>query len=101
MAVLVIADHDGAHVRDSTHKTVAAASKLSGDIDILVMGDKAKAAADAAAKIAGVRKVRLAESPALGHLLAEAVQACVAPLMVEYGAVLSPANTDGKNFMPR
>ena len=60
MAVLVIADHDGAHLRDSTHKTVAAATGLSGDIDVLVLGQGARAAADAAAKIAGVRKGRAA-----------------------------------------
>jgi electron transfer flavoprotein alpha subunit len=101
MAVLIIADHDGAHLRDTTHKTVAAATKLSGDIDVLVMGENAQAPAEAAAKISGVRKVRLAQSPALGKLVAEAVQACVVPLMDGYDAVLSPANTDGKNFMPR
>ena len=50
MAVLVIADHDNAHVRDTTHKTVAAAQQLNaGDIDILVVGQGAQAAADAAA----------------------------------------------------
>jgi electron transfer flavoprotein alpha subunit len=101
MAVLVIADHDGAHLRDSTHKTVAAASKLSGDIDVLVMGQNCQAAADAAARISGVRKVLLAQSPALGQLLAEAVQACVVPLMGAYDAVLAPSNSSGKNAMPR
>ena len=55
MAVLVIADHDGSTVRDTTHKTVTAAQGLSGDIDVLVMGQGARAAADAAAKIRGVR----------------------------------------------
>jgi electron transfer flavoprotein alpha subunit len=101
MAVLVIADHDGAHLRDTTHKTVAAATKLSSDVDVLVLGDKADAAAQAASKISGVRKVLLAQSPALGKMVAEAVQAAVVPLMAGYDAVLSPANTDGKNFMPR
>jgi len=51
MAVLVIADHDGGHLRDTTQKTVAAATKLSSDIDVLVLGDKAQAAADAVAKV--------------------------------------------------
>ncbi|WP_339873210.1 electron transfer flavoprotein subunit alpha/FixB family protein [uncultured Brevundimonas sp.] len=101
MAVLVIADRDGDTVRDTTHKTVTAALALSGDVDVLVLGDGAKAAADAAAKIKGVRKVLTAESPALGHQLAEAVAATVVPLAAGYDAVLSPATTDGKNFMPR
>ena len=101
MAVLVIADHDGQSLRDTTHKTVTAATKLSGDIDVLVLGQNARGVADAAAKISGVRKVRLAESEALGHLIAEAVEACVVPLMAEYEAVLTPSTTAGKNASPR
>ncbi|WP_332654768.1 electron transfer flavoprotein subunit alpha/FixB family protein [Brevundimonas sp.] len=101
MAVLVIADRDGDTVRDITHKTVTAALKLSGEVDILVIGQGSRAAADAAAKIAGVRKVLLAESAGLGHQLAEAVEATVVGLAAGYDAILSPATTDGKNFMPR
>ena len=101
MAVLVIADHDGSAVRDTTHKTVTAAAALGGDVDVLVVGSGAKAAADAAAKIAGVRKVLLAESGELGHQLAEAVTATVVGLAGGYDAILSPATMDGKNFMPR
>ncbi|WP_428151471.1 electron transfer flavoprotein subunit alpha/FixB family protein [Brevundimonas sp.] len=101
MAVLVIADHDGSTVRDSTNKTVTAALALGSDVDVLVVGSGAKAAADAAAKIAGVRKVLLAESGELGHQLAEAVTATVVGLAAGYDAILSPASMDGKNFMPR
>src|SRR6188472_3519286 len=90
MAVLVIADHDNAHVRDTTNKTITAAAKLSGDIDVLVAGKGAKAAADAAAKIAGVRKVLLAESDALNQGLA-----------ANYDAVLFPSTSLGKNIAPR
>jgi electron transfer flavoprotein alpha subunit len=101
MAVLVIADHDGAHVRDTTNKTVTAALAISGDVDVLVLGQGAKAVADAAAKIAGVRKVLLAESAGLGHQLAEDVEETVLALAGGYDAILSPATMDGKNFMPR
>ncbi len=101
MAVLVIADHDGTHVRDTTAKTVTAAAKLGGDVDILVVGQGAKAAADAAAKISGVRKVLLAESAELGKTLAEAVEATVLPIAGGYDAILTPASMDGKNFAPR
>ncbi|PQZ82920.1 MULTISPECIES: electron transfer flavoprotein subunit alpha/FixB family protein [unclassified Brevundimonas] len=101
MAVLVIADHDGSVVRDTTHKTVTAALALSSDVDVLVLGKGAKAVADAAAKIAGVRKVLLAEGDAVAHGLAEAVEATVLPLAAGYDAILTPANTDGKNFAPR
>jgi electron transfer flavoprotein alpha subunit len=101
MAVLVIADHDNAHVRDTTHKTVTAAQKLSGDIDILVAGKNAKGAADSAAKIAGVRKVLLAESDALDQGLAEAFETLVVPLAAGYDAVLIPSTSQGKNIAPR
>lgn len=101
MAVLVIADHDGSVVRDTTNKTVTAALALSSDVDVLVLGKGAQGVADAAAKIAGVRKVLLAEGDAVAHGLAEAVEATVLPLAGNYDAILTPANTDGKNFAPR
>ena len=101
MAVLVIADHDGSAVRDTTNKTVTAALALSSDVDVLVLGKGAQGVADAAAKISGVRKVLLAEGDAVAHGLAEAVEATVLPLAGAYDAILTPANTDGKNFAPR
>jgi electron transfer flavoprotein alpha subunit len=101
MAVLVIADHDNATLKDNTEKTVTAALKLSADVDVLVAGKGAKAVADAAAKITGVRKVLLAESDALGEGIAEAMEALVVPLMANYDAVLTPATSQGKNFSPR
>jgi electron transfer flavoprotein alpha subunit len=101
MAVLVIADHDGSAVRDTTNKTVTAALAIGGDVDLLVVGSGAKAAADSAAKITGVRKVLLAESAGLGHQLAEDVEETVLALAGGYDAILSPATNDGKNFMPR
>ncbi len=101
MAVLVVADNDNAHLRDGTHKTVTAALKISGDVDVLVLGKGAEAVADAAAKIAGVRKVLLAESDALGHGIAEAQADAVLALARSYDAILVPATAGGKNFAPR
>lgn len=101
MAVLVVADHDNAHLRDTTHKTVAAAQALGGEIDVLVAGEGCRAAAEQAAAIAGVRKVLLAEGPALGKMIAEALEAVVVPLMDGYDALMSPASSAGKNFAPR
>ena len=101
MAVLVIADHDNTHVRDTTHKTVTAALKLSSDVDILVAGKDCDAAAAEAAKIDGVRKVLQAESAELDEGMAEAYQALITPLMAGYDAVLTPATSQGKNIAPR
>ncbi|HTI68209.1 MAG TPA: electron transfer flavoprotein subunit alpha/FixB family protein [Caulobacteraceae bacterium] len=101
MAVLVLADHDNAHLRDTTAKTVTAALALSPDVDVLVLGQGAQAVAGAAAKIAGVRKVLLAESAELKAMLAEAVTTVVVPLMAGYDALLTPATSVGKNVAPR
>src|SRR6185312_12599754 len=101
MAVLVIADHDNAHVRDTTNKTVTAALALSSDVDVLVAGKGADAAAAQAARIAGVRKVLQAESDELNEGMAEAFQALIVPLMASYDAVLTPATSQGKNIAPR
>jgi len=101
MPVLVIADHDGGAVRDTTAKTIAAALKLSPDVDVLVVGDNARAAADSAATLEGVRRVLLAQSPALGHQIAEAVTDAVLAVAEGYDAILTPATAAGKNFSPR
>ncbi len=101
MAVLVVADHDNAELKDTTNKAVTAALKLSSDVDVLVAGNGIAGVAAEAAKIAGVRKVLTAESDALGQHIAEAMSALIVPLMANYDAVLTPATTVGKNFAPR
>jgi len=101
MAVLVIADHDNASLKDNTHKTVTAALAISGDVDLLVAGQGVAAVAAEAAKIAGVRKVLVAESADLGKQVAEAVTETVVALSGGYDAVLIPATSAGKNYAPR
>jgi electron transfer flavoprotein alpha subunit len=101
MAVLVLAEHDNAALNDATAKTVAAAQAFGGDIDVLVAGHNAKAAAAAAAKLAGVRKVIHVEGEAFSHALAEAVEALVVPMMAGYDAFFAPPPPTGKNVAPR
>jgi len=101
MAVLVIAEHDNASVKDATNKVVTAAKAIGGDIDVLVAGSNAGAAAAAAAKIDGVRKVLQADGATLAKQMAEPLEALIAPLMANYDAVLFPASTTGKNAAPR
>jgi electron transfer flavoprotein alpha subunit len=101
MAVLVFADHDNTALKDNTSKTVTAALALSPEVDVLVAGASVAGVAAEAAKIAGVRKVLTAESEALGRQIAEALAACVTPLMANYDALLVPATSVGKNFAPR
>ena len=100
MSVLVWVEHDNASVKDATLAAVTAAGKL-GDVVALVAGSGAQAAADAAAKIAGVSKVLLADDAAYGHALAENVAPLVADLMAGYDAFVAPATTTGKNIAPR
>ena len=101
MAALVIAAHDGAALDPATLNTVTAAAAFGGDIDVLVAGGGTAAVAEAAARIAGVARVRHADDAACDHLLAEAVAPLVVALAVEYSEILFPANTTGKNLAPR
>ncbi|WP_173933674.1 electron transfer flavoprotein subunit alpha/FixB family protein [Chelativorans sp. Marseille-P2723] len=101
MAILLIAEHDNNALSDQTAKALSAAQKIGSDIDILVAGQEAKAAADAAARLAGVRKVLLAESPALAERLAEPFAATIIALADSYDTIVAPATTTGKNVLPR
>jgi electron transfer flavoprotein alpha subunit len=105
MSILVIAEHDNASVKAATLNTVAAAQKIGGDVHVLVAGHNAQGAADAAAKIAGVSKVLLADAPQLEAGLAENVEATVLALVQDaaknYSHVLAPATAAGKNVSPR
>ena len=101
MAILVIADHDNAALKPATLNTVAAAQKIGGDIHVLVAGQGAQAVADAAAKVAGVSKVLLADDAAYRHHLPENVAPLVVGLAKGYGHVLAGATSEGKNLAPR
>jgi len=101
MAILVIAEHDNATLKGATLNAVTAASQMGDDIHVLVAGSGAQAAADAAAKVAGVSKVLLADDAAYEHQLAENVSLLVTELGKDYSHVVAPATTSGKNMMPR
>lgn len=101
MSILVIAEHDNATLNAATLKTLAAAKQIGGDIHLLVAGEGCQAVADEAAKAESVSKVLLADNAAYGHFLAENLGQLVADLGKDYGHILAPATTTGKNFMPR
>ncbi|MCQ9376899.1 electron transfer flavoprotein subunit alpha/FixB family protein [Methyloversatilis sp. XJ19-49] len=101
MNILVIAEHDNAALRPATLNTIAAASRIGGDITVLVAGRGCAAAASAAAAVAGVTKVLVADAPQFEHALAEDVAALVLTLAAGYTHLLAPASSFGKNFMPR
>ena len=101
MAVLVIAEHDNAALKPATLNAVTAAQKIGGPVHILVAGSGCSGAAQAAAKIAGVEKVRVADSAHYAHALAESLAGLVVAVADGYSHILAPATTTGKNFMPR
>jgi electron transfer flavoprotein alpha subunit len=101
MASLVIAEHDNAQLKDATHKTVTAAAGIATPVHVLVAGEDCEAVAQAAAKIAGVEKVLWADAPQYAKQLAEPMEALILSLAPGYDAILAPATTAGKNYLPR
>ena len=101
MAILVIAEHDNASIKGATLNTVTAAAQLGADVHVLVAGQNAGAAAQAAAQIAGVAKVLHADGAGLGEGLAENLAAQVLAIASGYSHILFPATASGKNVAPR
>ncbi|WP_299441409.1 FAD-binding protein [uncultured Rhodospira sp.] len=101
MTILVIADHDNNAVAQATLATLTAAHAIGGDITVLVAGEGCRAAAEDAAKLDGIAKVLHCDSPLYGHHRAEPFAALIAGIAKDYDHVLAPADTLGKNTMPR
>lgn len=103
MTTLLIAEHEHAILKDSTNKALTAATELGAEVHVLVAGggEGTKAAAEAAAKLAGVKKVLLAEGDAYAHDLAEPLAALIVALAPSYDAFVAPATSRFKNVMPR
>jgi electron transfer flavoprotein alpha subunit len=103
MTTLLIAEHDHETLKDVTNKALTAASQLGGDVHVLVAGggQGTKAAAEAAAKLQGVKKVLVAEGAAYEHDLAEPLAALIVALAPSYDAIVAPATSRFKNVMPR
>ncbi|MBV2235803.1 MAG: FAD-binding protein [Sterolibacterium sp.] len=101
MAILVIAEHNNAAINGATLNTVAAAQKIGGEIHVLVAGAACADAAAAAAKIAGVAKVKVADNAIYAEQTAENVAALVVANAAGYSHILAPATVTGKNMLPR
>ncbi|MGM0824745.1 MAG: electron transfer flavoprotein subunit alpha/FixB family protein [Pseudomonadota bacterium] len=101
MSILVLADLHEGQLAGATAHVVAAAKAIGGDIDVLVAGEGVQAAAEAAAKLDGVTKVRVADNAVYAHQLAEPLSALLVELADDYTHVLASASTTGKNVLPR
>jgi electron transfer flavoprotein alpha subunit len=101
MTVLVVAEHDHGTLKGATLNTVSAALQCGGDVHVLIAGQDAQGAAQAAAKIQGVAKVLHADGPSLKEQLAENVATQVLAIAKSYSHLLFPATAHGKNVAPR
>ena len=101
MSILVLAEHHDGVLSGATAHVVAAAQQIGGDIDILVAGEDMAGVAEAAAKLNGISRVRVADHGTYAHLLAEPTAALIAALAGDYSHVLAGASTTGKNVLPR
>ena len=101
MTALVIAEHDNASLKGATLNTVTAAVKCGGDVHVLVAGSNCAAVAQAAAQIAGVSKVLVADAPQFADALAENVAAQIVAMAGAYSHILTAATANGKNILPR
>ena len=101
MSILVIAEHDNSSIKPATLNAVTAATQIGGDVHVLVAGQGAAAAAQAASQVTGVARVILAEGESLAHGLAENLAAQVLALAGDYSHILFPATASGKNTAPR
>ncbi|WP_288194193.1 electron transfer flavoprotein subunit alpha/FixB family protein [uncultured Phyllobacterium sp.] len=101
MAILLFAEHDNETLSDQTAKALTAALAIGSDVHVLVAGKGAKGVADQAAKLAGVKKVLLADSDDLANRLAEATAALIVSIAGNYDTIIAAATTNGKNILPR
>ena len=101
MASLVLAEHDNKILSDATAKTVTAAAAISTPVHVLVAGENCGGVADAAAKIAGVEKILVADDALYAHMVAETMETLILSIAGNYDAILAPATTNGKNILPR
>ncbi len=101
MTILLVADHDNKTLSDQTAKALTAATKIGGDVHVLVAGAGASAVGEQAAKLSGVAKVLVADDASYGHQLAEPVAALIVSLAGSYDAIVAAATATGKNILPR
>jgi electron transfer flavoprotein alpha subunit len=101
MPTLLLAEHDNVSLKEPTLRALTAALALGAPVEILVAGDKARPAAEAAAALAGVGRVLLAEAPQLANQMAEPLAALIVALAGGYDAIVAAATSTGKNVLPR
>ena len=100
MAALVLLECANGEIKQPSRSAVAAAQKL-GEVHVLLAGVDLGAAAQAAAKLPGVGKVHVAESPLYEHALAEPLAALLVSMAGHHDHLFAASTAVGKNVMPR
>ena len=101
MAILVIAEHDNQSLKAATRNAVTAAQKIGAEIHVLVVGSGCASVVEAAAKLAGVTRVKVADAEQYGNQLAESFAALIVANAAGYSHILAASTANGKNTMPR
>ena len=101
MSILIIAEHDNSSLKEITLATVTAAGLVGGDIDVLVVGENCAGAAESAAMISGISRVRVADHACYSGQLAENAAALIQSLANDYSHIMAPSTANGKNILPR
>lgn len=101
MSILVVAEHDNKQVKPATFSVITAASQLGENIRVLVAGHQCSHVATTLQSIAHVEQVLLADDHCYEYPLAESLAPLIVDCAKECSHVLAPANTFGKNILPR
>ena len=101
MTILLLAEHDNKALSEQTAKVLSAATKIGGDVHVLVAGSGASAVAEAAAKLSGVAKVLVADDAAYAHGLSEPLTDLIVSQAGGYDVVIGAATSVAKSVLPR
>ena len=101
MSILILAEHNNEEVKSSTLNTISAASKISSDIDVLVVGSNTEGICNEISNYQNIKKVLSVNNTDFEHAIAEKIEPVIMSIADNYSHIFAPATTFGKNVMPR
>tara|TARA_Y200000002_G_scaffold3599_1_gene3288 strand:- start:556 stop:1509 length:954 start_codon:yes stop_codon:yes gene_type:complete len=101
MSILILAEHNNEEVKSSTLNTISAASKISSDIDVLVIGSNTEGICKEISNYQNIKKVLSVNNTDYEHAIAEKIEPVIMSIADNYSHIFAPATTFGKNVMPR
>ncbi len=101
MSILILAEHNNEEVKSSTLNTISAASKISSDIEVLVVGSNTEGICNEISNYQNIKKVLSVNNTDYEHAIAEKIEPVIMSIADNYSHIFAPATTFGKNVMPR